>query len=298
MRRPVLTLAWRRPLPGDVLLFKLFVCAQVFFPQALIVCEELVNGLDWTSLFFHVYFMFFCFIYLHLFFGWLWIFARRVSQFEALSEGRVVLRYAPGLETQVDLPAVLLGCQDAQEELAEHFGFRLRVVIFLFPDGTKVRIFQRCQRTGIVVGLNAIVLAADHQLYENLRYELVQLYCARRRMLSPSLKSVGLAVWFQETQSGQPIDVAAFPFVLDPSLRLSAMANRRFFHDKAHEFACYMLAGSFTGYLIRNYGWDMYRRFFTTANFWNFRKRFRHVFGVNLETAEWEWRIDMVAMPV
>jgi hypothetical protein len=29
---------------------------------------------------------------------------------------------------------------------------------------------------------------------------------------------------------------------------------------------CYMLAGTFTGFLIRHYGWDLYRSFYSGAS--------------------------------
>ena len=62
--------------------------------------------------------------------------------------------------------------------------------------------------------------------------------------------------------------------------------------------ACYALAGSFTGFLIRRYGVEAYRKFFRKTDALNFQSTFRKIFGVTFAKAEWQWRTQLLTTAV
>jgi hypothetical protein len=53
------------------------------------------------------------------------------------------------------------------------------------------------------------------------------------------------------------------------------------------------LARSFTGFLVRRYGWERYRKFYRRSHALNFKGYFQKVFGVSFEKAEWQWRSEL-----
>lgn len=57
---------------------------------------------------------------------------------------------------------------------------------------------------------------------------------------------------------------------------------------------CYLVAGSFTGFLIRTYGWDQYRQFYRLRK-QQFLTNFKKCFEVSLEEAGLRWRHEMMA---
>src|SRR5215471_10498734 len=108
----------------------------------------------------------------------------------------------------------------------------------------------------IIWRANAIVIANENRVEEAMRHELAHLFAFRRSASTPPLLSEGLAVWLQETDFGQPIHFAALPLLLLGTLPLPKLLRAKFFFDETHRQSCYILAGSFTGFLIHRYGWD------------------------------------------
>jgi hypothetical protein len=56
--------------------------------------------------------------------------------------------------------------------------------------------------------------------------------------------------------------------------------------------------GSFTGFLIRRYGWAPYRKLFRRCDGSRFRNKFEKCFGVTLAKAEWQWRTEIMVMDI
>jgi hypothetical protein len=54
--------------------------------------------------------------------------------------------------------------------------------------------------------------------------------------------------------------------------------------------------GGFTGFLIRRFGWDQYRRFYSKADRWTFRSLFQRQFGMSFEAAWRRCHDESVAM--
>src|SRR5262249_49178579 len=116
--------------------------------------------------------------------------------------------------------------------------------------------------------INAICLAADDLRRESVRYQLAQLLAAPWARGSPPLLQVGLPTWAQGTLGGVPIDAAARSFLEQDNLPLRSLLESRVFFAEEYRHACYALAGSFTGYLIRHYGFERYRSFHRRCGHW------------------------------
>ena len=72
------------------------------------------------------------------------------------------------------------------------------------------------------------------------------------------------------------------------------MLKESYFRSPEREYACYCVAGSFTGFLVRSYGWPAYSRFYRRANRWNFHRAFKKSFGTTLPQAEERWWVEVV----
>jgi hypothetical protein len=192
---------------------------------------------------------------------------------------------------------LLQRCQAELDHLTAQFGSPLpgRAVVFLFSERAQIgKIFGPHYGGTALWCANAIVIADDTNIQESLRHEFAHLFSARWSLVVPPLLSEGLSVWMQETVCGQPIDVAARPLLQNRSLRLSLLLRPRFFFAEPHRPSCYVLAGSFSGFLIRCYGWERYRKLFRLCDGSRFRAQFEKCFGVALETAEWHWRNEAI----
>jgi hypothetical protein len=226
---------------------------------------------------------------------------RRVRRFRTVSADRVALHYAPQLSSKWHMPTLLRDCEVELDRLADRFGFHLRgrVAVFLFASHKDIgKIFG--PRYGAIAFsfANAIVVADDNSVQESIRHELAHLFSARWGSLPPALLSEGLAVWLQETYRGQPIERAARPLLGNRHLTIPKLLNPKFFFDEQHIHSCYVLAGGFTSFLIRRYGWHKYCQLYRRCNGIRFRAKFERCFGVSLEKAEWQWRNEIMIMQV
>jgi hypothetical protein len=179
------------------------------------------------------------------------------------------------------------------------FGWRHdgRVRIFLFFDEHQVaKIFGPNYAGTILFLANAIVVTWGGDVHELVKHELAHLFASHWNSAAPPLLSEGLAVWMQETKSGRPIDWCARQLFGKHAHNLSQLLNQRFFFSQPQIHACYLLAGSFTGFLIQRFGWNTYKRFYRRQlHHLAFRMRFRKCFGVGLEEAELQWRKELLA---
>ena len=75
----------------------------------------------------------------------------------------------------------------------------------------------------------------------------------------------------------------------DPATRHrpAPLLDRQYFFAPERVHDCYAMAGEFTGFLIRRFGWVRYRLFYRRADRWKLRSSFRRNFGLSLEAA-WE----------
>jgi hypothetical protein len=215
-------------------------------------------------------------------------------RFMAVSRHRITVYYNPVATTEPEAVLFLLLCRREREALARRFGSRLRgrLRVYLFPDHAPVCQISAGYGGFALIEQNAAVIGAYEHDQELIRHELTHLFAARWSRQAPALLSEGLAVWLQNRWGDQPIDVLAR--CLDRRHRpLSDLLSRQYFFDPPHRWECYLLAGSFTGYLIQRFGWDKYRRFYRRATARNFVRQFRAVFGREFADEEQAWREEL-----
>jgi hypothetical protein len=208
------------------------------------------------------------------------------------------LHYPAQSEGRWDFGTLLRRVETELDELAEQFGCGLgrRVAVFLFGSWRDITHVHGRPVGGFALPVsNAILIAEDTNLLESIRHELAHLYSARWNLLAPPLLNEGLAVWWQRSYGGRPIDGLAEALLHGPTLNVAALLNANFFLWGPRRDDCYLLAGGFTGFLIRRFGWENYRKFFRTASGFNYRSKFRRVFGVSLDRAERQWRCEKFA---
>jgi hypothetical protein len=228
-------------------------------------------------------------------------FSRSVLGFRQLRTWRVVVRYAPKAQSRLD-PSGLLALSDRLlGELSSQFGRRLRLplVVYLFPSISELaRLFNHEMGGAALVGGDAVV-GADHlgavsRPEETMRHEIAHLLSVRCGELPPAFKSEGLATWRQVSWRGKPVDFHALVLLRGGQcMPLPWFMKRSAFYSG--ERWSYMLAGSFTGYLVRRFGWDHYLRFYRAAAEDNLEVVFRRTFREPLSEVERQWRADLFA---
>ena len=235
-------------------------------------------------------------------------FAWRVRLFRTWRGRRVVLHYEPGLENWLDLAGLQRRCEAELDGLAERFGFPLRrLAVFLFWTWADIsKVFGEGFAGTALYEANAVVLADDANIPESLRHELTHLFTVRWSPQAPPLLSEGLPTCLQGTVCGRPVDWLAGQLLSDPKSVLPHLLRRQVFFSSRYRSACYSLAGSFTGFLIRRFGWDRYHTLYRRVGparingvfkpvpytVW-FASAFQNVFGLTLEEAERQWREDV-----
>lgn len=285
MRRPLLNLwpyLWPALMPLP--LFLGFLLLASFLRQPLILAPVTICILvDWGQK------------------RWLWRFTQRIWGFQTHATQRSVLHYATLLADRWNLPLLQQRCESELDDIGRQFGFTLRrrLVVYLFATWRDINAVFGPAYGGTALPLsNALVIPEDCNLQEVIRHELTHLFAARWNTMAPPLLGEGLATWLQSTVGGLPIDTAARPLLRNRSLKLTSLLKRSFFFAEPQRHSCYVLAGSFTGFLIRRFGWDSYRSFYRVANARNFRGQFGKLFGLTLEQAERRWRNELLAMEI
>jgi hypothetical protein len=232
---------------------------------------------------------------------WLWRLTRQVWRFHTKTTDRVLLHYPAALESRFDWPVLLGSCESDLDDLEKWFGFALRrrVAIFMLESKASVReVLGRPFAGYALTTANAMVIGADAGLGELIRHELAHLFSSRWAQMPRPLFSEGLAVWLQRTWDGVPLDSVALRLLRHRAPQLSDLLSHRFFFSVSNRRTCYVLAGSFTGFLIRRFGKDAYRKFYRKSDALNFHAYFRKIFGISFEKAEWRWRTELQAMAV
>jgi hypothetical protein len=231
--------------------------------------------------------------------------AWRVRLFRTWRGRRVVLHYEAGLENCRDLAALQRQCEAELDDLAERFGFplRRRLAVFLFWTWTDIsKVFGEGYAGTALYGANAVVLAADMRVEVSLRHELTHLFAGHWNRQVPPLLSEGLATWLD----GRSADWLVGPLLETYRSVVPDLLRRRFFFSPRCRSACYILAGGFTGFLIRRFGWDRYRTLYLTVRPVHidgvfrpvpgpvrFAATFQKVFGLTLVEAERQWREEV-----
>ena len=78
--------------------------------------------------------------------------------------------------------------------------------------------------------------------------------------------------------------------------KLKQLLKRPFFFGERRRHANYLLAGSFTHFLIERYSWQIYRRFYRYSDSVFLLSHFKRIFGVSLDQAELQWRRKLLGL--
>jgi hypothetical protein len=243
---------------------------------------------------------------------WLWRFLARTRRFLAVSGHRIVLRYAPELHSAIDAQELLFLAENALAVLEARFGrlsvfwdgkaigpvFRKRVHVCLFPRYQSVQAIFGKRFGGIALTqLHTVVIPFEGvRLEEWLKHELGHLFSDRWNAFAPPLFQEGLSTWLQGTDRGYTIDAMAVTLIRREEYHLRPVLDGQFFFREENHWAYYILAGSFTGFLIRRFGWDAYQRFYCRlAGKRRFDGSFHKHFSMTLEQAEELWREELLA---
>jgi hypothetical protein len=245
--------------------------------------------------------------------------ARLTRHFETVTRGRIVLHFAPEIGARTSAFDVLERVESALIELEILFAAKLGphtrwpripslpprpLRVYLFPSGAAVNdCYHMVWGLHVEVGgfalpiWNSVVLTADDRILdESIRHELTHLFTIRADPNSPPLFTEGLATWLQENIGGVPIHAIAARWPKARHIRLRPLLDPKTFHRGPDRHASYVLAGSFTGYLLQRYGWPTYFAFYRQAvNGSLVRAKFRWYFGRRFEDVEKDWRREVLA---
>ncbi len=227
--------------------------------------------------------------------------SRHVRSYRTISSARAAVHYPPELEKELDLflPSALHRYHRELVDLTQQFGIELAapVSVFLMRSVREIRRFFRMDASGLALTThNAIVLEAGANDPETIRHEFAHLFSAVWNPTAPMVLSEGLSVWLQGTDGGEAVERAGKEAMYDTSLTLNRLLTEEtlFLKGGPRRNECYMLAGSFTGFLIRHHGWDPYRAFYSIASADNFLESFRDCFDIGLDPAEELWRLEAI----
>ncbi len=223
---------------------------------------------------------------------WLGAFIREVWRFRTARGRAAVLHYAPELGHEVMPEILLVQWSDELKALEKTFGFRLpRVSVFLFQAvGCVTEIFGPRYGGLALPAFNAIVVGEHPNSQEDVRHELVHLFASRWNLHAPPLLAEGLAVHLQKRWRGYPIATFMRRFGSRSEWTLASLFDESIFFDNTFRQACYVIAGSFSGFLIDEFGWDAYRTLYRSCGPNVEETAFRRSLGISLAEAESRWR--------
>jgi len=231
---------------------------------------------------------------------WLWPLIKRVNHFIPFEGTRVGFFYDAALGGTWKPSVVVEDCERHLKELSAVLGvsFRRKLLVFYFADSKDVsKIFGEHYAGTALPRFGAIVIGHSDYLQDKIRHELTHLLAARWQTGAPPLLEEGLATWLGGSGSrwGQSIDSTAQAILLNSPPKLESLLKRRFFFSDANQQRCYTFAASFTGFLIRHYGWEKYQKLYRHSYDVGFRLSFKQLVGVRFETAENLWREEIIS---
>jgi hypothetical protein len=229
---------------------------------------------------------------------WLWPLIKCVSDFIPFEGTQVQVFYDATLGGTWKPSVIVEDCERQLVELSSALGIRFRgkLLVFFFANSKEIgKIFGRYYGATALPRFNAIVIGNSDYVQETIRHELTHLLTAQWQNDAPPLLAEGIATWIAGSHFGQVIHATAQAILLNAPPKLELLLTRRFFFSDAHRRRCYILAGSFTGFLIRRYGWDKYRRLYRHSYDIGFRLSFKQLMGITFEAAENLWRDEIIS---
>jgi hypothetical protein len=232
--------------------------------------------------------------------AWLWPLIKRIYRFIPFENSDIRLFYDASLGGTWNPAVVVEDCQRHLKELSTvlKVPFRRKLIVFYFVDSNDVsKIFGELYGATALPRFNAIVIGHSAYVQDTTRHELTHLLAARWQTGAPPLLAEGIATWLGGSSNrwGQSIDSTAQAILLNSPPKFESLLKRNLFFSKANRTRSYYLAASFTGFLIRQYGWDKYKRLYRHSYDIGFKLSFRQLVGVSFEAAENRWREEIIS---
>jgi len=227
---------------------------------------------------------------------WLWKLALHIRDFRTAVDANLTLHLDPTIDYEA-VPNVISYCNWERSRLDEWFRpkSRRRLVVFLLAHQKDIeRILGFPVGGYALVRASAVLIAIDNNPLELIPHEFTHLSSMRCNESAPAILSEGLAVWLQLTWNGDLINVAARK-AIDPNTTLSQFMDHRFFFSKAQRDRCYLLSGSFVGFLIDRFGWTRFWEFYRVSGWFRFQTKWERHFGMTFEEAERQWRMRLTS---
>jgi len=223
---------------------------------------------------------------------------RRARDFHVLESPNCVLCYEPPLESVCNLPLLRDRCEHILADLTHRFAYGLsrQVAIFVFASHKNLSSTLRRPVHGLaLIRANSIVVADETTIENSIRHELAHLFSAKWNLHVPRFFNEGVATYLQSESRSSFIDAMAADIIRQgaPGLCWFLGPAPVLFLPDSNRRSLYILGASFTGFLIRRFGWETFRKFFRRTHMFNVRSSFRKAFGFSLKDAERDWHQEL-----
>jgi hypothetical protein len=225
--------------------------------------------------------------------AWPWRLLKHVRRFRTVGNERVLVHYSPDLADRWNLTLLMQRFQEEVDFLTGEFGFppRRRVAVYLLSDCRPMVTIFAPGYHGVALGrANAIVVPDDYSLWETVRHELAHLFAYRWRGGAPTQLAEGIAVWMQSKKWTTSIHTEARKVCGESVPPVCQLLDHAGFFAEPHCESSYVVAGSFTGFLIARYGWARYQQLYSRSSVDRFKRTFERCCGESMETAEALWK--------
>lgn len=212
----------------------------------------------------------------------------------------VTLLYPRVLERALDMEKIQRVLDESTREMQQIFGRPLLRPVVIIASPTLL-MHLRCKWAGsalpYTVMIDPVYANVFHHWQELTRHELAHVATYRVSPLKqiPALLSEGLACYFMRTENGFPLDAHALAILSDEVCEPLFTLDDKAFYHRTDAMRNYILAGSFTGFLVNNVGWERYYRFYALTSTRRWMQDIQKAFGRGVAELEWEWRHSLAS---
>lgn len=227
----------------------------------------------------------------------MWRWHRTVRNYRHHRDEVASVRYDPAAITDACAAGIATIVRAELAELGEYRGLRLRgrVSVYVLPAASDIQaIFGSRYCAFALPAGRIIVIPADRRVKQTIKHELSHLFTARWKAAALPFLNEGFATWWEQ-HAGESNCFALVPYFATASLQIHDLVDPKAFYEQEQLHAAYCLAGSFTGFLIRRYGKQRYRQFYSRATPRNFEQCFLDSFGLTASEADVRWRVEIAA---
>jgi hypothetical protein len=231
--------------------------------------------------------------------GFGWCIMRRwhktVRKYRHVRFELVSVRYDPAAISDARAAGIAATVKAGLADLGEYCGLRLwgRVCVYVLPTESDIQAIFGSRYCGLASAAGLIiVIPANRRVKETIYHELSHLFTARWKAAALPLLNEGFATWWGQRACESNCD-ALVPYFATSRLQVHDLIGPNSFYEQKQLHAAYCIAGSFTDFLIRRYGKDLHRHFYSRATLRNFERCFLDSFGLTLSEADVRWRVEI-----